>query len=111
MITYIELWKANQGWTNLSKEEKSNYLNALGPAIQQLIDSGVQIVSWGINESSTFSKVDYDYFAVWTFPDTETAQQFEKMVDGAGWYNYFDQVNAMGTSTSPQEVMATMIEK
>ncbi len=111
MITYIELWKANQGWINLSKEERDNYLNALGPAIQQLLESGVQIVSWGVNESSTFSKVDYDYFAVWTFPDTEAAQQFEKMVEGAGWYNYFDQVNAMGTSTTPQEVMAKMVQK
>ena len=45
MITYIELWKAKQAWTDLSKEEKGNYMAALGPAIQQLLESGVQIVS------------------------------------------------------------------
>jgi hypothetical protein len=110
MITYIELWKAKQAWIDLSKEERGKYLTALGPAIQQLMESGVQIVSWGSNDTATFSKADYDYFAVWTFPDTPTAQQFETMVEGAGWYNYFDQVNAMGTSTSPQEVMGKMIE-
>ena len=109
MITYIELWKTRQAWVDLPNEERVNYLNALGPAIQQLMESGVQILSWGSNETSTFKKADYDYFAVWTFPSLESAQSFEKLVEGAGWYNYFDQVNAMGNTSSPQEVMAKMI--
>ena len=109
MITYIELWKAKQAWTDLSKEEKGNYLAALGPVIQQLLESGVQIVSWGTNLAATNSKVDYDYFAVWSFPSIEAAQNFETLVTGAGWYNYFDQVNAMGNTASPQEVMGIMI--
>ncbi len=110
MITYIELWKAKQAWKDLSKEERGNYLAALGPAIQQLLESGVQILSWGSNETSTFNKADYDYFAVWTFPGLESTQSFEKMVEGAGWYNFFDQVNVMGRVSSPQEVMGKMIE-
>lgn len=110
MITYIELWKAKQEWINLSTEERGNYMNALGPAIQQLMENGVQIVSWGTNESSTFSRGDYDYFAVWTFPTTEAAQGFEKIVEGAGWYNYFDQVNVMGNAGGPQDVIGKMIE-
>jgi len=109
MITYIELWKAKQEWINLSKEERGNYMTALGPAIQQLMEAGVQIVSWGTNEAATFSKADFDYFAVWTFPNEETAKGFEKMVEGAGWYNYFDQVNAMGNALSPQDVIANLI--
>lgn len=110
MITYIELWKTKQAWVDLTKEERGNYLTALGPAIQQLLENGVQIVSWGNNMAATYGKVDYDYFAVWSFPNKEAAQNFENMVVGAGWYNYFDQVNAMGNATSPQEVMATMID-
>lgn len=109
MITYIELWKAKQAWIDLSKEERGNYLAALAPAIQQLLESGVQIVSWGNNEASTFSKAEYDYFAVWTFPEIGSVKNFESMVEGAGWYNYFHQVNAMGNVISPQEVMAAMI--
>lgn len=110
MITYVELWKTKQAWISLSKSERSDYMNALGPAIQQLLDNGVQIVSWGSNDHATFSKADYDYFAVWTFPNKETAQNFEKMVEGAGWYTYFDQVNAMGTASSPQDVIGMMID-
>ena len=110
MITYIELWKAKQAWLDLSKEERGNYMAALGPAIQQLVENGVQIVSWGTNENSTFNRGDYDYFGVWTFPNLEAAQNFEKLVHGAGWYNYFDQVNVMGNAGGPQEVIAKMIE-
>ncbi len=109
MITYIELWTAKQAWRNLPQDDKNNYMTSLGPAIQQLLDNGVQIVCWGSNETFTFNRVDYDYFAVWMFPDTEAAQSFEKMVSEAGWYNYFDQVNAMGTATSPQEVIGKML--
>jgi hypothetical protein len=110
MITYIELWKAKQAWLDLSKEQRGNYMAALGPAIQQLMDNGVQIVSWGISDSSTFSRADFDYFAVWTFPNLEAAQNFEKLVEGAGWYNYFDQQNVMGNAGSPQDCIGKMIE-
>ena len=109
MITYIELWKAKQTWLDLSKEERGNYMGALGPAIQQLLDNGVQIVSWGTNDASTFSRTDFDYFAVWTFPNAEAAKNFEKLVEGAGWYNYFDQVNAMGDAGNPQEIIGDLI--
>lgn len=109
MITYIELWKAKQAWTDMSTEERVTYMNALGPAIEQLLASGVQIISWGSSDTSTFSRADYDYFAVWTFPDEQTAKEFEKMVEGAGWYTYFDQVNAMGKASTPQEIIGQMI--
>ena len=110
MITYIELWKSKQTWIDLPKEGRANYLAALAPAIQHLLESGVKIVTWGTNVPATFSKADYDYFAVWNFPDTSAAQAFEKLVEGAGWYNYFTQVNVMGAAADPQEVMQQMIE-
>lgn len=109
MITYIELWKAKQSWIDLSKEERAGYMNAMAPAIQQLLQNGVEIVSWGTNDEATFSRFDYDYFAVWTFPDKEAAQGFEKMVEGSGWYNYFEQVNVMGTAATPPDVIGNMV--
>ncbi|ANE52663.1 DUF6616 family protein [Flavisolibacter tropicus] len=110
MITYIELWKAKSTWNDLSKEERENYTNGLGPAIQKLLDNGVQIISWGANDTATVKKVGYDYFAVWSFPSEDAAREFEKMVESVGWHNYFDQVNASGMTTSPQEVIGQMIQ-
>lgn len=109
MITYIELWKATQAWTDLSTADRGAYMTALGPAIQGLMEKGVQVVSWGANEAGTFKKADYDFFAVWTFPDGETAKGFEQMVEGAGWYNYFEQVNLMGQAQGPEEIIGHLI--
>jgi hypothetical protein len=110
MITYIELWKAKQAWLDLSTEDRANYMTALGPAIQGLLEGGATIISWGVNDTSTYNRADYDFFGVWTFPSVESAHQFEQMVEGAGWYNYFDQVNAMGSTSAPPEVIGRMIE-
>jgi hypothetical protein len=107
---YLELWKAKDAWKALSKEERANYMSLLGPAIQHLLENGVQIINWGQNDPSTLYRMDYDFFAVWTFPSDEAAQSFEKMVEGAGWYNYFDQVNAKGNATTAQEIIGKMIE-
>lgn len=109
MKMYVELWKAKGAWKDLSKEERGNYMGLLGPAIQQLMENGVQIINWGLNDGDTFNRADFDFFAVWTFPSNEAAQNFEKMVEGAGWYNYFDQVNVKGDASTAQEVIGKMI--
>ena len=109
MKLYIELWKAKESWKNLSQEERGKYMDQLGPAIKQMLDNGVEIVSWGTNDASTFKRADYDFFGVWKFPSAEAAQQFEKMVEGAGWYTYFEQVNLMGDAASPQDIIPRMI--
>ena len=64
MKMYIELWKATQAWIDLSKEERGNYMNQLGPAIEQMVESGVEILNWGLIDQSTFKKVDYDFLAL-----------------------------------------------
>ena len=109
MITYIEVWNAKEAWLDLSKDERSHYMAALGPAIQQLMASGVSIISWGANEAQTFERASYDFFAVWSFPGIESVKAFEQMVEGAGWYQYFEQVNLAGKTGGPQEVIEKLI--
>lgn len=109
MKMYIELWKATQAWIDLSKDERGNYMSQLGPAIQQLVESGVEIINWGAIDSTTYNKVDYDFFAVWKFPSQDAAESFEKLVEGAGWYNYFEQVNAMGNPVTAEEVIGQLV--
>ena len=109
MKMYIELWKATAAWLELSKEERGNYMSQLGPAIQHLVEQGAEILNWGVGDAGTYNKADYDFFAVWRFPSAEAAQNFEQLVVGAGWYNYFEQVNMMGDPTTPEEVIGKLI--
>ena len=37
------------------------------------------------------------------------AREFEEIVEGAGWYNYFEQVNVMGEEQTPQDVLPEMM--
>ncbi len=109
MKCFIELWKEKESWRKLSQQERSNYVNQLGPHIQTLIAGGVEIVCWGANEKSTDQRADYDFFAVWKFPNQEMVNQFEKLVEGSGWYNYFVQVNLSGDASSPNEILGQLI--
>lgn len=105
MITYLELWNAKDAWKNLTKEEKGEYLAQIGPAIQQLTEMGIEIVTWSVNAEDTHHRADYKYFAVWKAPSVEAIKKFEEIVDGAGWHDYFDQVNLMGPQGTPEDVI------
>lgn len=109
MKTFIELWKAKDAWIQLDPEMKDNYMQQLTPAIGDLVKNGAKVISWGVNENSTSQKAAYDFFAVWEFPDAAAVKSFEQLVEGAGWYNYFEQINASGKSVSPDEVIGHLI--
>lgn len=110
MKCYLELWNAKEAWTNLSKEDRANYLGQLGPHIESLVNNGVEIVNWGTNDSSTANRAAYDFFAIWKFPTQQSVSDFEALVEGAGWYDYFEQVNVSGEATSPEEVLGKLID-
>ncbi|WKN42931.1 DUF6616 family protein [Tunicatimonas pelagia] len=110
MKSYVELWKVKESWKSLSKEERANYLSKLAPAIQHFAEKGVEVVGWGENDEETSKKADYDYFAIWNFPNDELVMEFENLVEEAGWYNYFEQVNICGKPTSPEEILGKLVE-
>ncbi len=109
MIYFIEQWNAKPAWKALSTEERADYMNQVGQAIKGLIESGVKVLTWSENDSKTTYRVDYDYFAIWTFPDQASANSFQQLVTEAGWYNYFEQTNLMGAENSAEEVIGQLI--
>ena len=110
MKCYIELWNTKEAWNNLSKQEKADFLSQQGPTIQNLMEKGVEVVNWGINDSSTAHRANYDFFAIWNFPNQEVVKEFEDILEAAGWYNYFEQVNISGEPTSPDVIMGKLME-
>jgi hypothetical protein len=110
MYVFIECWKARQEWLDLDKETRAAYMSELGKGIDSLIQAGVEIVSWSINQPDTSHKAPYDYFAVWKFPNQEMVKGFEQIVQQSGWYNYFDQVNLSGEVAPPGPSILKMID-
>jgi len=109
MIYFIELWNVKPAWRELSAEERGNYMNQIGPHIEDLMKKGTKILTWSNNDSATSKRAGFDLFAVWAFPDQETANAFQNLVEGAGWYNYFEQVNLMGKEDSVDNVIGQLI--
>ncbi len=110
MQTFIELWSAKESWLKMSKEERVNYLGQIGPALQDLMEKGVEIISWGVNNKDTTHRANYNFFAVWKFPTVEMKKEFEALVEAAGWYNYFYQENVSGATTTPEAIIGKMID-
>jgi hypothetical protein len=110
MKIFIELWKAKDAWKQLSLSERQEYVAQIGPVMENLMKKGVVIEAWGINEDETPFASEYDYFAVTKLPSQELLAEFEAIVEGAGWYNYFDQVNVSGSPMTPEEVIGKMLE-
>ena len=110
MIYFIEIWNAKASWLALSQEERGQYMNKVGAAIQSLIDQGVKVLTWSDNDTATTHRAGFDYFAIWTFPNQETADHFQGLVEGAGWYNYFEQQNLMGKEATAEAVIGQLIQ-
>ena len=109
MKIFIELWKAKDAWKNLPISDRQEYVAQIGPVMEDLIKKGVVIEAWGINDDKTPFVADYDFFAVTKLPTQELLDEFEAIVEGAGWYNYFDQVNVSGSAMTPDEVIGKML--
>jgi hypothetical protein len=105
MHLMIEVWNAKPAWLALSQEERGAYMANIGPAIEQLLGAGVEIVGWGSNDADTSNRANYQYFAVWKMPNKEIVNQFEQAVEQAGWYNYFDQYNLRGEIVPVEQVI------
>lgn len=110
MKVFIELWKAKDAWKNLSLEERQAYLAQIGSVMEEIMSKGLEVTAWGLNEDETQYKAEYDFFAVSKLPNEEVLKEFQSIVESAGWYNYFEQVNLSGSLMSPEEVIGKMLD-
>lgn len=96
MYLYVELWNVTQKWMDLSKEERRRFFDEAGVGITELLNAGVEVTGWAMNDEHTPYRSDYRYMAVWKMPSLDLVEKLEKAVAGSGWHDYFSQVNARG---------------
>ena len=109
MKVFIELWKAKDTWKQLTIEQRQEYVAKMGPVMQGLVAKGITFDSWGINTDSTPQKMDYDFFAVTKVESEDLLKTLQEVVEGFGWYDYFEQVNVSGDNIGPEGVMSKML--
>ena len=96
MRIYVEQWTARPTWLELDAEQRGKFMEEVGPDLQGVLDQGAQLLALGPADPTTAHPAGADFFAVWSFPDLELVREFERGIEAAGWYDYFEQVNLSG---------------
>lgn len=109
MYLYVELWNVTQKWMDLSKQERADFFEKVGPGMQQLSESGVEVTGWAMNDEHTPYRSDYRYMAVWKMPSLDHVKNLEKAVADSGWHEYFSQVNARGQIIPVNQAIENLI--
>lgn len=110
MKVFIEFWKAKDAWHQLSKEERATYLEQVGPVIEDLIAQGAVLDTWGVNDDTSPYRANYDFFAITKLPTQELLDSFQTIVEEAGWYQYFEQINVTGENIGAEAVIGKIME-
>jgi hypothetical protein len=108
MYLYVELWKARPAWLELPQGERQAWMDNLLAGLQQF-GSGVEVVGFASNDGDTPHSSGYEFFAAWRMPNKEVAEQFENFVEGAGWHEYFEQVNARGSILETEQFVSAHV--
>jgi hypothetical protein len=109
MNIYIELWKSKDAWLSLPLDERQSYMAQMQPSIRVFLEKGAKIHSWGTNNKANDLKADYTWFAIWEFPNDELITEFEALLQGAKWYDYFEQINISGDNVGPESTIGSML--
>jgi hypothetical protein len=110
MYLYVELWKPRAAWRALPADERSAFIEGIGPAIGTLTDAGIELVGFAFNDDDTEYRADYAYLALWRMPSKDLARTLETAVIDAGFHTYFEQVNARGELVAPESVLGHMLK-
>nr|WP_314492046.1 DUF6616 family protein [uncultured Chryseobacterium sp.] len=108
MKYYIETFTPKQAWLELSKEERSDYMNRIALSSQPLVDQGGEVVVMSENDSDTTQRLNHQFFVIWKFPSDELTKAFETLGINEGWYEYFDQFNIKGGETDINEKLINL---
>jgi hypothetical protein len=95
---------------DLGREERAAYMEKVGPALDELLAAGVEVVGWGsVEEEPGGHGTGFGDVAVWRMPSRKEVDMLRSLVTEAGWYDYFDQVNAVSELGAPDAVVAEHI--
>lgn len=110
MNVYVELWNAKPEWKQLSREEREEYMQNVRAGLADMRENGIEVLGWGSVNPETDQRADYDFYAVYRMENEDQVRGFEGAVRLAGWYDYFEQVNASGALEDPHAVMDRLVE-
>lgn len=106
-----EIWNAKPSWLALNQEERKAFFDEkINPLLMGEIEGGAEILGTAVNDNTGSERMDYQFMAVWKFPDKESSEKLEKAAKDAGFLKYFDQVNFSGNLIPPPALNEAMLK-
>ena len=106
---FIELFNFKNAWNNLPEDKRKEYREGVLGAIAQQVAKGLDVISWGFNDTATDRRAPYDFYCVYKTASAAYQREFEADIARAGWYEYFDQVNVSGEVSTPEELFNALV--
>lgn len=115
MQTLIIMWEPNDKWRGLTEAKQKDYLLSLDAAVNEARSQGVMTLGWSRIDRSLRRAPAAGFVGVFAMSDAQQIHEFEKYVEQAGWYDYFDSVNVSidpqgGTNPEPSREYARLLE-
>jgi len=103
----IEIWRPRPEWYALPKSQKEKFLAKAGDTIAVMMEKGAKIT--GISRCRAASEGGWDVMGTWEMPSFELITELAERIEKVGWNRYFEQINMVGTSTTPQDYFASLL--
>lgn len=96
----IELYSPNAQWLALTSTQRQQFLAGIQGAMATLSQLGVEVVTLSETDGGVDHTAGYRFLGIWRFEDTHSRDLLLAGIKASGWYDYFEHVNAAGSTTS-----------
>lgn len=111
MKVFVEPWSAERAWLALPQEECEAYTRGVSGRLAGLEESGVEVLAWGAVEPETTHQAGHDFYAVHRMRDRDQVAASEQAVEGAGWYDRFEQTLVCGGAKEPPRTVMDRLSR
>jgi len=107
-LIFIELFNYRPTWNELPRADRQAFTQGVLQAVTAQCSDGVEVLGWGFNDLATDRRAPYDFYCVYRVPSATYQRQFEREIENAGWYKFFEQINVTGAPRTPAELLEAL---
>lgn len=92
---FIELYTPKPSWLEMPAERRTAFLDVVNSAMNIFSNLGVNILYLGKCDPSVSFASSHLFMGIWSFEDPQVRHELLSGIETAGWYDYFDHINAI----------------
>jgi hypothetical protein len=105
--TLLEIWRPRPEWYALSTQKKKDFVARSGEILSAVIGKGAKII--GVYRCRAASSEGWDMLGYWEMPSFDLIGELADRLDKMGWNRYFEQINLVGTATTAEDYMKSLV--